>query len=181
LLGEEQPPEVRKANATVMPGEWNDPDDDDPRRRTAKTVKAWRTTCPLRWRIRRHGAERSGYTPEHLAAADRLRLLADGAGIGFQGERPMRPVNEPRLFRPSQGPTRTALRQYKCGMEFVRVWALFDEATRALLAAVLLANTALTRYAAQVGQRPTLVKERLVEALDRLVAWFDLRPARGAA
>jgi hypothetical protein len=178
----EQPPQQQLAAGHVMRGEWVDPSAITPSAaRSAPTVQGFRRACPLRWCIRRHGPERTGYSAEHLLAADRLRLLFDGARIGFSALKDRRPVSDPRMHYPQTGPSKPALRQLRCREGFERAWRLFGEDDRAMLAAVLLANTALTRYAAAVGMKPALAKQRLIEALDRLMEWFDLRPVRGVA
>jgi len=116
-----------------------------------------------------------------VQAADRLRLLHDGARLGFSGQRDGRPVNDFRIYRPPTGPTPPALKQLRCRVGFDRAWSLFGDEDRATLAAVILGNVAMARYAEQSGLRVNLVKERLVAALDRLVDWFDLAPPRRAA
>jgi hypothetical protein len=175
----EGPPAIQIQTGKVIAGiEWLDPSDDNPNRRTAKVVKGFHTSCPLRWSQKRHGA-RSCFSAEHVMAADRLWALFDGARIGFSALRDdWKPVSDYRIYRPPLGPTTTALRHLKCRQQFAQAWSLFDDAERALLAAIVIGNTAVTRYAAMSVQNPAVVKERLVKALDALVEWFDLRPAR---
>jgi hypothetical protein len=109
-LEADSPPPVQIHNGRVMRSEWADPTDGNPNHRTARTVRAYRARCPLRWCTARHG-ERSGISPEHLEAADRLRMAFDGARLGFSGlVLDGRPINEVKLHYPPTGPTKTALR-----------------------------------------------------------------------
>jgi hypothetical protein len=170
------PPAIQLQTGKLIASEWNDPADDSPNRRSAKVVKHYRRCCPLRLCIRRHGAN-AGYSPKHLVAADRLRHLANGSTIGFQGERPLGSVADVRQFLSSE----TAVRQWRCGQELRRVRGLFGDADWGLLMAVIIGNVAIQRHAAATGQNVKLVKQRLVGLLDKLVAWFGLRPMQGAA
>jgi hypothetical protein len=175
----EQPPAARIVNRTVMKSEWVDPDDLRPNQRTGRTIPGHRAFCPLRWCIRRHG-ERSSFTVEHVEAADRLRGLFDGARIGFAGLRDWRPVSALN-YRPSTGPSATALRQLRCRTQFDRVWALFGTEAHAVLAAVVLKNLSVGRTAELLEMTKPLITQRLVEALDRLCLNFDIEAPRRAA
>jgi hypothetical protein len=84
--------------------EWADPDDLRPNQRSGRTISGFMSFCPLRWCIRRHGA-RASFTLAHVEAADRLRLLFDGARLGFSGLRDWRPV-QAAVYRPQTGPSR---------------------------------------------------------------------------
>jgi hypothetical protein len=178
-LLEEGPPEVRKVNHSVMRADWIDPEDLRPNVRAGRTITGHRAYCPLRWCIRRHGS-RSSFNENHILAADRLRAAWDGARIGFSGLKDWRPV-QAILYRPSQGPTTSAMRQLKCRKEFDKAWALFDDRARALLASVVLQNRALGPTADVLGISKPLASQTLTEALDVLVGHFDLgRRAKAA-
>jgi hypothetical protein len=180
LLSDE-PPSAQHLSQRVMRAEWIDPGDDNPNRRTARMVAGFRARCPLRRCIARFGA-RAGYTPEMIEAADRLRSAYDGMRLGFNGlVLDGRPINEVKLYLPPSGPTRPALRQLKCRQTFERAWSLFDEDARAMLMLVVLRNMPMTRYAELAGIRAETAKERMLQALDRLVDWFDIEPVRGTA
>src|SRR5215471_16768824 len=90
----ESPPPAQLASGKAMRDEWRDPSDVTPSAtRTGRTIKGWRSGDLLRACRRRHG-DACGITERHILAADRLRSYADGAAIGFSGERNLSlPVN----------------------------------------------------------------------------------------
>jgi hypothetical protein len=167
MLGE-RPVQAQLDNAMVLKSSWSDPDDTTPgAAKAARQITGWRRYCPLRRCLQRHG-ERSNFSMTHIVAADKLRAAFDGARIGFSGLRSWTPVNAVQ-YRPSQGPTRSAMAQLKARMQFDRAWATFDDRQRALLASVVLLNTAITVTAELLGISPNLATQQLVAALDVLV------------
>jgi hypothetical protein len=102
--------------------------------------------------LKRH-QERSSFTPEHVAAADRLRLCYDGARLGFVSLKDRRPIQSIN-HHPAMGPTNTALRQYRCRREFDAVWATLDGAERVLVRMVVLENLACGKAATALGWSP---------------------------
>jgi hypothetical protein len=178
-LAPEVPPLIQLRTGKVVRAEWRDPDDLDPKRRVARTIQGYRAHCPLRRCIAKFG-ERSGISPEHLDAADRLRACYDGARIGFAGLRDWRPVGSLH-YGPLAGPTKSALRQFRCRIMFDRIWSLFEPPSRVLLLMVVLKNIPLARFVELTDVSYNLTKELLLGALDRLVEWFDVQPVRGAA
>jgi hypothetical protein len=178
-LVETGPPEIRRINHSVLKDTWVDPDDLRPNVRTGRTVTGHRAFCPLRWCQKRHGG-RSSFNEEHVAAADRLRVAFDGARLGFAALKDWRPIQS-IAYRPSMGPTATALRQLRCRRAFDRAWNLFDSPARRLLALVVLENLAVGPTAETLGLTKPLATQKLVEALDRLVVHFGIRETRRAA
>jgi hypothetical protein len=173
----ERPPEVRIANASVMASSWIDPEDDRPNAsRTAREVAGHRAFCPLRWCIRRHG-ERSQITAKHVLATDHLRRLADAVLYGFNGNR------NPFLYtdmlpRPLLGPPQPALRRARCWRPFVRAMALFTQAQRRLLTAIVLLNRSVSAWCEELAAEGRRVLQRvemqkLVICLDALAEHFD--------
>jgi hypothetical protein len=176
----EPPPTVQMTTGKVFRDRWADPQDDRPTAaRVAREVAGWRSFCPLRRCIARHG-DRSSFTADHVEAADRLRAAFDGARLGFSGIKDWRPVTAIN-HRPSQGPGAVALKQLRARKMFDRAWALFGELERALLLAVVLRNLSVTRAAAMGRLRQPLAMQRLIEALDRLVEHWDIGEGRQAA
>jgi hypothetical protein len=115
-----------------------------------------------------------------VEAADRLRGLFDGARLGFSTLKDGRPISAIR-YGPATGPSKTALKQLRCRTMLGHAWSLFNEDTRSLLLMVVLKNVPITRYAGLAGVSPAFVKQQLVEALDRLIEWFNIEVVRGAA
>jgi hypothetical protein len=175
----ERPPLVQRLNEVVMKSDWIDPDDNNPTRRTARTVSGYRRTCPLRRCLARLG-EMSRFTDLHVRAADRLRCLFDGAMLGFSALKDWRPVTAIN-YRPATGPTTQAMQQLRCRRRFDQVWALFTIEVRAILALVVLHCQGVTAAAAMLGMSKALVIERLTEALDLLADHWDIREVRRAA
>jgi hypothetical protein len=164
----------------VLKTEWSDPSDRMPSAaKTARTIYGYMAYCPLRWCLRRHGA-RSSFTLQHIEAADRLRLLFDGSRLGFSGIRDWRPIQAIN-YRPSTGPTRTAMRSLRCRTAFDQVWSIFDDMDRSLLLAVVLRNIPVGRVAEMVGQSKPRTTQRLVAVLDRLCEHFVIGEDRRAA
>jgi hypothetical protein len=172
-------PKRRSPAAKPCTGSGATPTDLDPRHRIARTIRGFRATCPLHRCIARFG-ERSGTTVEMLDAADRLRAAYDGSRIGFMGLRDWRPVSSLH-YGPLSGPAKSALKQLRCRMMFERTWRLFEPATQLLLLIVVLRNQPIARFVEQTSVSYNRTKELLIAALDRLVAWFDIQPVRGAA
>jgi hypothetical protein len=172
----EKPPAQQRTNETVMKAEWLDPTDSDPRRRVLLTASGYRRTCQLRRCLARLG-HLSRFTEVHALAADRLRVIFDGAMLGFSALRDWRPVQSVQ-FRVSPGPTTTAMRQLRCRQAFDQVWSLFTVEVRAILALVVLRREGVTAAAATLGLRKALLTQCLIEALDRLCLWFDIGPRR---
>jgi hypothetical protein len=176
----EAPPTAQILSRKAMKSEWPDPSDLTPNAsRTARAVSGWRGFCPLRWNVKRHG-ERSSFNQDHIEAADRLRACFDAGSLGFNtyivdG----RPVNA-LVYRPSQGPTRSALRQLRCKEAFTEAWKLFSDDAKAILILVVLKNTSLGK-AVEVFEgrisKPRLT-QTLVEALDRLVDHWNIGEPR---
>jgi hypothetical protein len=173
----EKPEAVRIANASVMPSVWVDPEDDRPNTsRTAREVSGHRAFCPLRWCIRRHG-ERSQITMKHVLAADHLRRLADGILFGFNGNR------NPFLYTdmhpgPLLGPPQPALRRARCWKPFVRAMALFTQAQRRLVTAIVLMNRSVSAWCEELADEGRRVvarieMQKLVVCLDALAEHFD--------
>jgi hypothetical protein len=172
LPGLERPPEARLANGYAMRADWADPDDIMPgASRTARAVHGFRAWCPIRRSLTRLGP-RSGYTSQMVEAADMLRLLSDGARIGFSAPRDGRPITDSR-HGPVTGPTRNALRQLRSGRKFDAAWSLLDEPSRQIVSAVVLGNLALRRIAS-VRAEQDRAKSLLVAALQTLAEHFDL-------
>jgi hypothetical protein len=163
----------------TMRDDWPDPTDDRPSvARTARTVSGRRAFCPLRWCLKRH-QERSSFTPEHVAAADRLRLCYDGARLGFASLRDWRPIRSIN-YRPAMGPTNTALRQYRCRREFDAVWTTLNEFERVLVRMVVLENLACGKAAGTLGWPLPMTVTALVAVLDRLCERWDIHAAHQA-
>jgi hypothetical protein len=177
----ERPPEVQLVNRRVVKDSWTDPQDDKPTAaRTARQVSGYRQFCPLRRCRARHG-ERSSFSIEHVEAADRLRQLYDGSRLGFSALKDLRPIQSVQ-YRPSMGPTTTAMRQLKARQQFTRVWSRFSEDHRAILIAVVLRNMSLTATAALFSISMPRLTQTAVELLDRLVEHFEVgRERRRAA
>jgi hypothetical protein len=169
----EQPPDQQLVNRRVVRSTWRDPDDTSPTAaRTAREISGWRTRCPLRSCIKRHGS-RSSFTEQHVIAADRLRQLWDGSRLGFSGLRGLTPVTS-AMYRPALGPAKPALRQLKCRQQFDAAWALFTDQSCALLLSVVLQNRAVTRTAELLSVSVPWTTQKLVEALDLLVDHFEI-------
>jgi hypothetical protein len=136
----------------------------------------------LRWCLKKH-QERSSFTHEHVAAADKLRGLYDGGTTGFSPRRDYSQPVQSIMYRPSQGPTVTAKQQFKCGREFDAVWGTFDEPEKVLVRMVLLENLSLGKAAKVLNWSPPMTTVALVAVLDRLCERWDIRPgtARQAA
>jgi hypothetical protein len=181
LLEPDKPPEVQIASHKAMRGEWTDPQDDRPSAaRVARTVRGHRAYDPIRWSIARHGS-RSNFTTDHVAAADALRVCFDGARLGFSALRDWRPVTA-LTFRPSTGPSATALKQVKSRRAFDAAWARFRDPERALLLGCVLRNLSISKVAALTRQTASRITARLVVALDLLAQHFEIRePRRRAA
>jgi hypothetical protein len=176
----ERPPEIRLANRTAMRHDWVDPTDDKPSAaRTAQTVYGHASYCPLRWCQRRHGA-RSRYSPEHIMAADRLRVAFDGARIGFSALKDWRPVTSIN-YRPATGPTTVAMLQLRSQQAFDAAWAVLDEDEQAMVLLVVLKNVATGRAAEHLGVSKPWFTDHLTGALDRLCAHYEIRSERTAA
>jgi hypothetical protein len=73
------------------------------------------------------------------------------------------------------------LRQLKCREILDAVWPLFEPLPQLLLWLVVLRNRPMSRFVERTGLRHNRAKELLLETLDRLADWFDIRPVRGAA
>jgi hypothetical protein len=78
------------------------------------------------------------------------------------------------------GPTATALRQYGCARTFHGAWAILTGSERALVSIVVLRNVAIRQAAAQLGLKAETATERLVEALERLARYWDIRGDQAA-
>jgi hypothetical protein len=183
-LLQDGPPAARLAAqdgvVATMRDDWPDPTDDRPSAaRTARTVSGRRAFCPLRWCLKRH-QERSSFAPEHVAAADRLRLCYDGARLGFASLKDWRPIQSIN-YRSAMGPTNTALRQYRCSCEFDAVWTTFDESERVMVRMVVLENLACGKAAQALGWSLPMTVTALVAVLDGLCKRWDIRATRQAA
>ena len=166
------PPDVRLTNATAMRSEWVDPDDVRPTAaRTAKTITGYRGFCPLRRMRDRFGAV-SGITAEHIAAADHLRQLMDAAVIGFQAPRDLDLPVTALFYRPSTGPSRTALKQAAAWAPLLRALRLFTPAQRELLEFVVLRNRSLQRWIDSLAKRGLSADQRVEKG--RLLAILDI-------
>jgi hypothetical protein len=153
---------------------WADPEDDKPSAsRVARQVSGYRQYDPLRRCRARHG-DRASFSVEHVGAADRLRSLFDGNRLGFSSLRDWRPVSSVN-YRPMTGPTKPAIRQLRCRREFDRIWSMFDDRARALLASVVLQNVSVSKTARVLGLSQALTMQLLIAALDRLCLHFDIR------
>jgi hypothetical protein len=172
------PPETQIISGKLQRGTWVDPEDLRPNAsKGPRLIHGHRAFCPLRRCRARHG-DRT-FSEEHCLAADRLRGFYDGARLGFQGMRDWRPV-QAIAYRPSTGPSTTAMRQLRCRQQFDRAWSLFDQQSRAVLVLVVLKNLGTTIAAEALGISKNLLSQRLVEALDRLVEFWDLGQRRAA-
>jgi hypothetical protein len=166
-----------------MRGEWRDPDDMTPdARRTGRTVTGWRSYCPLRRCIERHGAS-TVLTAEHVMAADHLRLLHDGARLGFSAACDLSMPVQSVFYRPSMGPSVRAMKQTQCQREFTRAWRLFDDEQHDLLGHVVLSNLPVRSWALPRHIAPTRAMAKLAGVLDLLCDFFhdELRRAPMAA
>jgi hypothetical protein len=170
------PPDIQRQTGKAMKSSWRDPTDTVPTAaRTAREVTGHRAYCPLRWCQRRHGA-RSSFSADHVAAADRLRLLFDGSRLGFNTRHDIgQSVNEITYRRPLTGPGYSAMKQLTFTHRFVDAWNLFDEPARQVLAGVVLNNRAVGPTARTLGLTPARCTAILVEALDLLCRHFDIR------
>jgi hypothetical protein len=83
---------LKEGPTAVMKTAWADPDDVSPTHRYAREIRGWRTHCPLRAALRRHGSA-SSITERHIWAADKLRLLHDVAAYGWTGSTPAAPLS----------------------------------------------------------------------------------------
>jgi hypothetical protein len=163
------------ASGKAMRGEWRDPGDVTPSAtRTARTIKGWRRGDPLRACRQRHG-EACGITERHILAADRLRSYADGAAIGFSGERDVSLPVTRIIYRPSAGPGPAALLQARCWRNFVRAMAIFTADQRQFVTFILLLNRppaqwVMERRAVGLSCNPGWAMGQLIALLDQLEA-----------
>jgi hypothetical protein len=125
----EGPPAIQLASRKAVRAEWADPEDVRPNVRSGRTVRGHRAYDPLRWCRARHG-ERSSFTDLHIEAADRLRGCFDASRLGFSSIKDGRPIGSVQ-FRPSQGPTQAAVRQWQAARQFAAAWSLCGEQDRA--------------------------------------------------
>jgi hypothetical protein len=168
-----QPPDIQRDTHKVMRDEWRDPDDMTPNAaRTARNIVGWRGFDPLRKCRKRHG-DASSITERHVAAADILRGLADGAAIGFSAPVDLSLPVTAIAYRPSTGPTRNAERQARCWHRFVKVIALFTRTQRELITLVVLTNTSVHRIAMARRIHPPRLMGELVAVLDLLDQYFS--------
>jgi hypothetical protein len=166
-----EPPAVQLVNQTAMKAIWTDPEDVNPNRKLAREITGFRGFDPLRKCRMRHG-DASSITERHIAAADILRGLADGACIGFSPlKEHMLPVTS-IVYRPVAGPPRYAERQARCWRHFVRTMAIFTRPQRELLALVVLMNIAVARVATARQVPPSRLMGEMVAILDQLEQHF---------
>jgi hypothetical protein len=163
------PPQVQIDNNRVAKAEWADPDASP--RGPVKTVKSWRTSCPIR-RMATSLNSTGKITREHIAAADRLRGLWDVAMIGLSGRRMPWVYLERSMTMPTT-PTPTALRQTRAYARVRRCLQLFSPAQQELIHGVVLDCVPVARWAREHGRCcPNTAIKRLIEVLDRLVVHF---------
>jgi hypothetical protein len=170
----------------VMHAAWRDPDDLNPRGRTPREIKAFRTYDPLRMMLRRHGLH-SSVTARHILAADRLREAVDLAAYGATGGSAWEAVGGG--FGPSMGPGAVVLARLRAQSVVESVKGLYDPMERLLLGFVVLSNRSLTSWCLRRHDTDSPKMRRqetmlLVTLLDRLEAHFaaeldaDLRAGR---
>jgi hypothetical protein len=168
----EPPQPIRLVNLSAMRSEWRDPAETMPSTtRTVKTVTGYRGFDPLRRCFQRHG-DRCDITERHIVAADILRRLADGAAIGFSGERDLSVPITSITYRPVTGPAPLALKQAKCWAGFVRAMAIFTRDQRALLTWVVLLNRTVDRWCKEKRAAGEIVFAAYL--MGRLTACLDL-------
>jgi hypothetical protein len=167
---------VREGPTSVMRASWRDPDDLRPTAaRSAREIAGFRSFCPLRWMLRRHGGA-TAITERHILAADRLRAAADITAYGFTGERELLPINA-IAYGPRTQPAADFMVRSRARAELLRAIALFRADDRLLLVAVVLLNRSITawvtemRAAGGIGE-PEVEMRRLIAVLDRLVEHY---------
>jgi hypothetical protein len=165
------PPLAQREAGKVMKAEWRDPEGLNPNARLTREVKGWRGYDPLRKCLERHGSA-SSITEKHVIAADQLRLLADGACVGFSPPRDTGLPVHSIQYRPLTGPGQAALRQARCWHRFVKVMANFTRSQRELLTEVVLMNRPVSRVAEERGRTPAHLMGHLEAILDQLVGYF---------
>jgi hypothetical protein len=154
----------------VARADWVDPEAVTPSAaRSATRVRGYRRTDSLR---RLNGA--SGVVSnEMVSAADQLRLLYDGMRLGFvSGLRDLMLPVTAIVYRPSMGPTRTAMRQTNCERKFRRCWRIFNDGQRAIIEAVVLGSMSLHRWRTLHGIPQRQAMELLLTTLELLVEYF---------
>jgi hypothetical protein len=164
------PPEQRLINQSAMKASWADPLDDNPNRRVARCVTGYRSFCRLR---RMLGNLAVGITELHVIAADRLRLIADIAQIGFLGARDLGMPANAVVHGPRSGPSAAALARARHEHDYNRAMSSFDPEQTALVHAVILRNHSLSAWCRERHVSPARAKAMLIGVLDLLVEHFD--------
>jgi hypothetical protein len=164
------PPEVQIASGKVAHGEWSDPSASP--RGPAKIVRHWRAADPIR-RMHEHMNGVGKVSAEHVAACDILRRLFDAARIGLTGRRMPWVYREPSHDTPST-PSAAAVRQARADARLRRCLERFTLDQRALIEDVVLNCMTVSKWARRRGNCcATTAAKRLVEVLDKLVAYFQ--------
>ena len=177
-LDPQGPPLVRQMTGGVMLTTWRDPDDTHPTAaRTAKKISGYRSYCPLRKMLQRHGSA-SSITDSHILAADRLRAQADAVAIGFSGSRQVLPV-QAIVYGPRTGPGAVAVRQARAWPAFRQAMKLFNAEQRKLLTWTVLLNKSVAAWCAErraqgLAVTPSKEMHCLVGLLDRLAEHYGI-------
>lgn len=159
---------ARTGPTAVMLSEWRDPDDDNPRNRTAREIKGYRTYCPLRRMLRQHGTQ---VTERHIYAADKLRIAVDTAAIGLSGLREMLPLLV--AYGPRLAPPKFELRRAAAWREAMRALGCFTAGQRRMLTEIVLCNRSLAMWCDIVdAPEPKIEMGRLLTILDVLEAHY---------
>jgi hypothetical protein len=160
-----------------MRTEWRDPDDITPSAaRTAKTITGYRTYCPLRRYLQRHGSA-GAFTERHILAADELRRLADAVVIGFGVQRDLVAI-QAITYGPRSGPSVAALKQARAWPTYRRAMMPFNRVQRELIAHCLLLNWSIARWTARQRESglltdPKMETGKLIAVLDVLAEHFS--------
>jgi hypothetical protein len=163
------PPQAQIDSGRVAKAEWADPGASP--RGLAKTVKSWRTFCPIRRMAERLNAS-GDITREHIAAYDRLRQLWDVACFGLSGRRIPWVFYERSLTVPT-APTPTAMRQTRAYARVQRCLQLFSPDQQNLIHSIVLGCMPVARWAREHGRCcPNTAIKRLIDVLDKLVDYF---------
>jgi hypothetical protein len=131
----------------------------------------------LRRCMAQHGTA-SSVTAKHVAAADKLRRLADLAAIGCTGRKDLwLPIQAMQPPGPLTGHSLAAIRQAKAWPAYRRAMVLFSVNERELIAFVILLNWSVTRWVSRLREqgRSAMVnveQGKLLAILDVLAEHF---------
>jgi hypothetical protein len=173
----EVPPVVRMRRDgpnAVEKGEWKDPDDINPNRRTGRVIRGYWSGCTLR-KIQRVSSQISDM---HIHAAEYIRACYDIARFGFSAEQDGMPVTQ-IVHLPKLDFSRGAHAQAHAATEFRRIWSTLWPHQARMASAILLENRSVQAWCGleeqRTGARPNDKVElgKLVGMMDQLAKFLD--------